>query len=50
MSEESSFKHDQFKDDKCHCPDPDPTEDEKKCLKCDGVDPVIVKKKVRKKK
>ena len=47
--EEKHFKPEEMQDDKCHCPDPVPSDDEKMCLKCHGSDPKIIKKKRGKK-
>ncbi len=49
---EHHFKPEEMRDGKCHCLEPMPSNDKKKCLKCHGDEPkeIEVKKKVRKKK
>jgi len=47
---EVDFDAYEMSDKDCHCPEPNPTEDGKKCKNCNGDNPTITKKKVRKKK
>ena len=53
MVNKPPFDPDQLFDSKCHCPKPVLSEDESKCLKCNGPEPdmskIKKKRKVKKK-